>query len=253
MTEPPALLAIAHGSRDPRHAAALAGLLDAVRRGRPGLRTALGFLDLSRPRVPDALASLLSEHEDAGGVTRVVALPLFLGHGYHVGHDVPAVTARAGDALRRPVRLIVAPPLGPDPLLDRALAYRLREQGVHADDPELGLVVASATAAPRATLDAIAALRARGTARIAVASRFLAPGLLYDRVRADVLAAAVPIAAPLATPDDEPPADLVRLLLERYAQAVSRKPAPAPARPRRRSHPADTAGRSAPGPRSAAA
>jgi sirohydrochlorin ferrochelatase len=255
MTEPPALLAIAHGSRDPRHAAALHGLLAAVRRARPALRAGLGFLDLCGPDVTSALARLVGPEpaQRRYGTPQVAVLPLFLGHGYHVKHDVPAVTAQALKALRGPVSMNIAPPLGPDPLLDRALARRLREQGVAADDPALGLVVASATAAPTATAAAIEQLRARGEAgRLAVASYFLAPGLLHDRVRADAIAAGIPIAAPLTTADSEPPAELVQLVLNRYAEAVS-FPEPVPARPQDHNLRAGRPGRSAQEPRSAAA
>ena len=209
----PALLAVAHGSRDPRHAAALRGLLDAVRRAHPGLLAELGFLDLCGPDVPGALARLA-----ASGAEDVAVVPLFLRSGYHVGHDIPAVTEQARRALRHAPSLAVAAPLGPDPLLTDALEHRLREQGARVSDPRLQLVVASATSP--ATADMIKALRQQGAARIAVAAYFLAPGLLYDRARADALAARVPIAAPLTTPDDEPPAELVRLVLARHAQAA---------------------------------
>ncbi|HEU5354460.1 MAG TPA: CbiX/SirB N-terminal domain-containing protein [Actinocrinis sp.] len=218
----PALLAVAHGSRDPRHAAALHGLLAAVRRAGPGLRAELGFLDLCGPDVPAALARLVaSEHEETDGENRsVIVLPLFLSHGYHVGHDIPAVTALARRSLPNPPRLIIADPLGPDPLLDAAMRRRLREQGEYDAESDLGLVVASATIAPAETMDAIRVLRSGGIDPIAVASYFLAPGLLYDRVRADALAARVPIAAPLTTADSEPPVELVQLVLNRYAQAA---------------------------------
>ena len=220
----PALLAIAHGSRDPRHAAALRGLLDSVRRACPGLLAELGFLDLCGPDVPDALARLA-----ASGAEDVAVVPLFLNHGYHVGHDIPTVTERARRALWHAAghapSLAVAAPLGPDPLLTDAVERRLNERGVRTSDPRLHLAVASATSPVVA--DAINTLREQGVApaRIAVAAHFLAPGLLYDRALADAQAAGVPIAAPLTTPDDEPPAELVRLVLDRYTQATVRESA----------------------------
>ncbi|HEU5425419.1 MAG TPA: CbiX/SirB N-terminal domain-containing protein [Actinocrinis sp.] len=226
----PALLAVAHGSRDPRHRAALHGLLGAVRRARPALRAELGFLDLCGPDVPTALARLIaSEHEEADDENRsVVVLPLFLSHGYHVGHDIPAVTALARESVHRPPRLIIADPLGPDPLLDAAMQRRLREQGAFGAESDLGLVVASATVAAAETMDAVRVLRSAGIGPIAVASFFLAPGLLYDRVRAEALAARVPIAAPLTTADAEPPVELVQLVLNRYAQAATARPVSSP-------------------------
>jgi len=225
-----ALLAIAHGSRDPRHAAALRRLLDAVQRARPGLIAELAFLDLCAPNVTDAFARLA-----ASGVEEVAVVPLFLSHGYHVGHDIPAVTEQAQRALldasadspahsQPPApALAVATPIGPDPLLTDAVERRLVEQGVRTTDPGLELAVVSATSPAAGEL--INALRERGAADIALAAYFLAPGLLYDRARADAAAAGVPIADPLATPDDEPPAELVRLVLERYEQATFRQPA----------------------------
>lgn len=218
LTRQPALLAVAHGSRDPRHAAALHGLLAAVRRARPALRAELGFLDLCGPDAPGALARLVaSEREETQSV---VVLPLFLSHGYHVGYDIPAVTALARESVRRAPQLIIADPLGPDPLLDAAMQRRLREQGEFGTESDLGLVVASATIAPTETMEAIRGLRSAGIGPIAVASYFLAPGLLYDRVRDGVLAARVPIAAPLTTAGSEPPVELVQLVLKRYAQAA---------------------------------
>lgn len=163
----PALLAVAHGSRDPRHAAALSGLLDAVRRAAPHVRAELAFLDLCGPDASTALARLA-----ASGPREVIVVPLFLSHGYHVQHDVPAVTAHALQSLHRPSRhtitVTVADPLGPDPLILDALDRRLREADIWPTDPDLGIVVASATSPDGTTAAEIAALRSRGTDRKSV-------------------------------------------------------------------------------------
>jgi len=243
--EPPALLGIGHGSRDPRHAASLRRLATAVGYARPDVRVEVGFLDLCGPDVTTALGTLA-----ASGARSVVVLPLFLAHGYHVRHDVPRTVADALAGIRRRTRdlpkVAISEPLGPDRLLSDAMDTRLREAGVWPTDPGLGLVVASAgssdcaavgqvegvvrswgtavsayaSAAAPTTAQAIARLRSGGLTDVAVASYFLAPGRLPDRVRADALAAGVPIAAPLTTPDAEPPAELVRLVLARYDAAV---------------------------------
>ena len=47
----PVLLVIAHGSRDPRHAATVQALVRRVRAMRPGLRVETGFLDFNVPAV----------------------------------------------------------------------------------------------------------------------------------------------------------------------------------------------------------
>jgi sirohydrochlorin ferrochelatase len=242
--DPPALLAVGHGSRDARHAAAMRRLAEAVTAARPESRMQVGFLDLCGPDVPGALGSLV-----ASGARSVVVLPLFLAHGYHVRHDVPRAVAGALAQIRGwrgwAPDVAFCDPLGPDPLLSEAMDARLREAGVWPTDPRLGLIVASAgssdaaalaqveavarswggadnayAAAAPTTAQAIGRLRARGWEDVAVASYFLAPGRLPDRVHADCIEAGVPFGAPLITPDREPPAELVRLVLARYASAT---------------------------------
>lgn len=51
MTNKPVLLVIAHGSRDPRHAATVHALVRRVRTLRPDLRVETGFLDFNVPSV----------------------------------------------------------------------------------------------------------------------------------------------------------------------------------------------------------
>lgn len=48
----PVLLVIAHGSRDPRHAATVHALTRRVRSLRPGVRVETGFLDFDAPSAP---------------------------------------------------------------------------------------------------------------------------------------------------------------------------------------------------------
>ncbi|MFG3282313.1 sirohydrochlorin chelatase [Streptomyces sp. NPDC048111] len=234
----PVLLVIAHGSRDPRHAATVHALVRRVRALRPGVRVETGFLDFDTPSVPDVLDRL-----DTEGVRDVVALPLLLTRAFHAKADIPAVLDRA--PARLDIRL--ADVLGPSPLLLATLERRLYEAGLSpADRSSTGLVLASAgstdpeaiaviaeiarelrhtgwcavrpafasAALPR-TEDAVRALRAEGVRRVAVAPYVIAPGFLPDRIargaaQADVLSDVLG-AAP----------ELARLLLQRYEQARS--------------------------------
>lgn len=107
----PALLAVAHGTRDPAGPAAVRALLGLVRALRPGLRVVEGYGELAAPSLEDAAAGL-------GGGPAVV-VPLLLARGYHALIDFPE---RAGRALPHAV---TARPLGPDPLLAAALADTL--------------------------------------------------------------------------------------------------------------------------------
>ena len=235
---PPALVVVAHGSRDPRALTTVTALLDRVRALRPGLPVHLGHVELNAPLLPDTLAAL-----DARATGRAVLVPLLFGRGHHVKRDIPALAAGA----RTPTR--VAAPLGPHPLLVDALHARLTEAGwpdeadgttrrtggvvlawAGSRDPEaradtgrtarllaarLGVPVvpAQASAGGPAVPDAVRALAARGRHRVAVASCFAAPG----RFATECARTAPWIAsAPLGTH----PA-LARLLLHRYDEALA--------------------------------
>ncbi|WP_392670331.1 sirohydrochlorin chelatase [Streptomyces sp. LN785] len=231
----PALVAVAHGSRDPRALRTVVKLLDRVRELRPGLDVRLGHIELNEPLLPDTLAGL--------GTGEAVLVPLLLGRGHHVKRDIPAAAA-AVPALRT----TVAAPLGPHPLLVEALHGRLVKAGWPAGETDVrGAAVVLAAAGSRdpdsacdtrrtarmlserlggvpvvpayasATTPtvpvAVRALAARGSHRIAVASYFTAPGRF-----ATAAAAAAPwIAAP---PLGAHPA-MARLLLHRYDRAVA--------------------------------
>ncbi|MFD5387501.1 sirohydrochlorin chelatase [Streptomyces sp. NPDC127074] len=242
----PTLLIIAHGSRDPRHAATVDALRARVRSLRPGLRVEAAFLEFNAPRVPQVLARLAAE--DA---TEVIALPLLLTRAFHAKTDIPAVLR---EATARHPRLSVrqAAVLGPSPLLMDALERRLHEAGLRpADRPSTGVVLASAgstdpeaiaviaeiarewrhtgwcavrpafasASLPR-TEDAVRALRAEGVARVAVAPYVIAPGRLPDRIASGAEAAGADLLAPVLGPAPE----LARLLLRRYDEARTAPP-----------------------------
>ncbi|MCA1185849.1 sirohydrochlorin chelatase [Saccharopolyspora sp. 6T] len=241
----PALVAVAHGSRDPRSARTVHALLDVVRAERPDLDVHAAFLDLSAPRVGDVLAAVRAD-----GHREAVVVPLLLGSAFHAKVDLPAVLAEAGARLPG-LSLRTADVLGPDPLLESAALDRLREVGVDGGDPELGVVLAGvgsahapanrlvaqvaerwqarhswagavaafATAAEPDVPAAIARLRERGARRIAVGFWFLAPGLLTDRV-VDAARAHAPdalIGAPMAAAGS-----VAELVLTRYREVLDR-------------------------------
>lgn len=138
-THSPALLVIAHGSRDPRHAATVHALTRRVRALRPGLRVETAFLDFDTPTVDQAVASLY-----LSGVREVVALPLLLTRAFHAKSDIPAVLAGAASHLPD-LSVRIADVLGPSPLLLANLERRLWEAGLTpADRATTAVVLASA-------------------------------------------------------------------------------------------------------------
>ncbi|MFW6690342.1 sirohydrochlorin chelatase [Streptomyces sp. MAR4 CNX-425] len=235
----PALVAVAHGSRDPAAVGTVRALLAAVRALRPGLAVRLGHVELNEPLLPDTLGALARE----GGAA--VLVPLLYGRGHHVTRDIPETLAAAP-----PLAARVAAPLGPHPLLADALAARLAESGAgdcdsvvlaaagsraarSAADTEataallaarLGVPVrpAYASAAAPTVAAAARALAARGHRRTAVACCFTAPGLFVRRTAAAARALGLPVAAPLGAH----PA-LARLVLRRYDEQLTAVHSPA--------------------------
>ncbi len=225
----PALVVVAHGSRDPRALSTVRALLDRVRALRPGLPVHLGHIELNAPLLPDTLAAL--------GDSEAVLVPLLLSRGYHVKRDIPDLAAAF------PARTRVAAPLGPHPLLVDALRARLLEAGwpphvgrdhavvlaaAGSRDPDsatdtartaallaarLGTPVlpAYASAATPTVREAVRTLTARGHGRVAVASYFTAPGRFATQCAAETRWIA---SSPLGTH----PA-MAQLLLHRYDEA----------------------------------
>lgn len=217
----PGLVAVAHGTRDPRGAPAIRALLDRVRSLAPELTVYESYVELTEPSLESALSAMRGP---------AVVVPLLLGAGYHVNVDLPrAVTASGAHA-------VLAPALGPHPLLALALHDRLTEAGwrggpvvlaaagsshrrpcVDAQrtaallERRLGAPVRTAYASAARPTVAEAVESLDGGA--AVASYLLAPGYFHDRV---VGAGAAVTTAPLGAHDA-----LAQLVLLRYSTRTS--------------------------------
>ena len=86
----PALVALAHGSRDPRSAATITALVEEVRALRPDLRIEQAFLELSKPSFSTVVDRLVR-----AGYDEIVVVPLLLTEAYHAKVDVPSAIAAA--------------------------------------------------------------------------------------------------------------------------------------------------------------
>jgi sirohydrochlorin ferrochelatase len=227
----PPLVAVAHGSRDPRAAATIGGLLALVRAraaaaGLAGLNVRTAFLDHAAPSLPQVLGSLEPEYAEC------VVVPLLLTAAYHSKTDIPGRIAKTRSAYPG-LDVAVADPLGPHRLLTAALGRRLDEAwrghrhetsvvlaAAGSSDPsanatnaalaaklrETGgwrrVVPAYASAVSPSPAQAVAALRADGGA-VVVATYLLAPGYFADKVRDTSLAAGADAVTGVlgATPD----------------------------------------------------
>jgi len=235
----PALVALAHGSRDPRSAATIKALVNEVRAMRPDLRVEPAFLELSRPSFGTVVDRLVKAGHD-----EIVVVPLLLSEAYHAKVDVPSAVAEAVDRhpglqvratsvlgleprflevldvrMREALRanrvreldaLVLAAAGSSDPLANQAVARLARVWGTHH---RLPVTAAFASASPPATGEAVRAFRAEGRRHVAVASLFLAPGFLPDRAAELALeAGAVAVSEPLGAHPE-----LARTVLARYA------------------------------------
>lgn len=235
----PALVALAHGSRDPRSAATIKSLVAEVKAMRPDLKVEAAFLELSKPSFETVVDRLVrSGHEE------IVVVPLLLTEAYHAKVDVPSAIAAASarhpgvqlratsilgleaqfleildvrmrEALRAGrVReldaLVLAAAGSSDPLANQSVARLARVWGARH---KLPVTAAFASSTPPATGEAVRAFRAEGRRHIAVASLFLAPGFLPDRAAELALeAGAVAVSEPLGAHPE-----LARTILARYA------------------------------------
>ncbi len=235
----PALVALAHGSRDPRSAATIKALVDEVRSMRPDLRVEAAFLELSKPSFQTVVDKLVRAGHD-----EIVVVPLLLTEAYHAKVDVPSAVAEAtsrhpgllvratgvlglescflevldvrmrealkASRVRELDALVLAAAGSSDSLANQSVARLARVWGARH---KLPVVAAFASSSPPATGEAVRTFRAEGRRHIAVASLFLAPGFLPDRAAELALeAGAVAVSEPLGAHPE-----VARTILARYA------------------------------------
>ena len=240
-------MAVAHGSTDPRAAATVGALLDLVRRraadaGYPGLDVRTAYLGHAAPTLRQALGALDGE---------AVVLPLLLTAAYHSKTDIPKVLHEARSTQPR-LDITYGRPLGPHPLLLRALDRRLAEAGRAAgqagpdetavvlaaagsSDPAANATItdlaarwraargwravlpAYASAASPTPPEAVAAARRGGARRVLVASYLLSPGIFADQVRGACLAAGATAVSGVLGAAPE----IADLVLGRYAESLA--------------------------------
>jgi sirohydrochlorin ferrochelatase len=205
------LVLAAHGSADPRSAANARAVANQIRFTRPGLGVRVAFCDLNTPRLPEVLTP------------GAVVTPLLLADAYHARIDIPRQIADCGVPVRQ------TDVLGEDERLVSVLHERLAELGTSTLDSDLGVVVvaigsthaaanvrtaqvarklkvgtewagtttAFATGSGPSVAQAADELRGHGAHRVVIATWFLAPGRLTDRVAKSAAAQGIPMSAPL--------------------------------------------------------
>jgi len=201
-------LLVAHGSPDKRSAAT-------VRRIAERAGAIATFLDFDRPDPRSTISALV-----AAGHDRITMVPLLLTDAHHHRVDLPAIVAASTE--RHPeLSIAVDAPIGGAhlvPALARGLppadAVILAAAGTRHGPARDAIDVVAAALGERLGLpcstayatgepgvgDEVARLRGEGFGRVAVASYFIAPGVLHDRARNAALdAGAVAVTPPLGT------------------------------------------------------
>src|SRR6188508_2656785 len=131
----PALVALAHGSRDRRSAATVKALVSEVRAMRPDLKIEAAFLELCKPDFQTVVDRLVKAGHD-----EIVVVPLLLTQAYHAKVDVPAGIAEA--SARHPqLRIQASAILGLESTFLEVLDLRLREALADARVRELDALV----------------------------------------------------------------------------------------------------------------
>ena len=244
------LLVVGHGTRSDSGVAEFNAFMNRLQRRQdaPYCASAGGFIELSRPPVTEAVASLVGQ-----GHRELIALPLVLVAAGHGKGDIPAALAR--EQVRHPgMSYSYGRPLGPHPRLFEILEQRIETvlgDGDRADthvllvgrgstDPDANAEIAKVarllwegrgyasvepafiSLADPGVPAGLEKLRRLGAGRIVVAPYFLFPGILPDRIvsQSDAFAEEHPFlsigVAELIGDCDE----LADVVIERYVEAV---------------------------------
>ncbi len=245
----PALLIAGHGTRSAEGVGQFTSLVERIRRRAAPLDVGGGFIELARPPLTEAVATLT-----AAGHRQFGVVPLVLVSAGHAKGDIPGALAR--EQQRHPgTAFAYGRPLGPHPVLLDLLALRLAAVVPSAQWPDTAVVlVGRGTSDPDANGEVakvarmlfegrglgdvqpawvslarpsvpemLERCRRLGARRIVVLPYFLFPGVLPDRITAQAAAFAASHpeldvrCAPVIGDCDE----LADLVLERYREALA--------------------------------
>jgi sirohydrochlorin cobaltochelatase len=245
------LLVVGHGTRSDSGVAEFSAFMGRLQRRHdaPYRAAAGGFIELSRPPVTEAVASLVGQ-----GHRELIAVPLVLVAAGHGKGDIPAALARE-QVRHRGLTYSYGRPLGPHPGLLDILEQRIEKVlggtqradthvllvGRGSTDPDANAEIAKVarllwegrgyagvepsfvSLADPGVPAGLEKLRRLGAGRIVVAPYFLFPGILPDRIVSQSQAFALEhrfmtIEVAKLIGDCDQLADLV---VERYLEAVS--------------------------------
>lgn len=115
-----AIILFGHGARNPDWAQPFHRIRASMERQQPGVLIELGFLELMRPTLDEAIDGLV-----ARGASEISIVPIFMAAGSHIKKDLPLMVGSALD--RHPdLAVEIAAPVGEtDYVIDAMAKYAL--------------------------------------------------------------------------------------------------------------------------------
>lgn len=129
MNEKIGILALGHGSRHPHNKEVVTGVAELIARKYKNVVVKTGFMNMNTPTMKEGLDGFKGT-----GVSKIVAVPIFLAHGVHTMEDIPQILGISKESRKtiikidgRDVTLIYSEPLGVDELVAELAFKRANE------------------------------------------------------------------------------------------------------------------------------
>ena len=110
------IVLFSHGARDPEWARPFEAIRERVRAQRPECRIELAFLEMMKPTLEEAIASLAER-----GASAITVFPLFMAQGGHLKHDLPRIL-EAVRARNPRIPVVLENAIGDEPEILEAIA-----------------------------------------------------------------------------------------------------------------------------------
>ena len=134
MNEKIGILALGHGSRHPHNKEVVSGVADLIAKKYKDVVVRIGFMNMNTPTMKEGLDGFKGT-----GVSKIVAVPIFLAHGVHTMEDIPQILGISKESRKtmikidgKDVALIYSEPLGVDELVAE-LAYKRVNEAISSN------------------------------------------------------------------------------------------------------------------------
>lgn len=134
MTEKIGILALGHGSRHPHNKDVVTGVAELIAKKYKNVVVRTGFMNMNTPTMKEGLDAFKGT-----GVSKIIAVPIFLAHGVHTMEDIPQILGISKESRKtlikldgRDVALIYSEPLGVDELVAE-LAYKRATEAISSN------------------------------------------------------------------------------------------------------------------------